>query len=244
AGPAGGSPPGGRRTGRTVIDGWPPTGVRATADADGCVRPLVPEPPAGRPGPAAPGTGRLLYWLVRAMGPASVLGFGGALASGLAQLAAGARDNGCGRVTGCLPDARQAAAARTRLASAGLAGWAEVVHADVHTLGRAPAGAPVDIDLALLDCRPRLLLSALTALEPRMRPGTVVIAADESLTGAYLDRVRDGQGYLSVALPVGAGLQASLRLDRPSAGTRTTAPPGTAPVRAAPGGPLHPTPDH
>jgi long-chain acyl-CoA synthetase len=187
-----------------------------------------------REGYAGPEVGRLLYSLVRAMRPALVVGFGGA-AGTVAQLAAGARANGSGRVTGFVPDASGAAGTRAGLASAGLARWAEITEADVDALGRAPAGTPYTVDLVLLDCRPDRTLPALTVLEPRMRPGTVVIAVGPALTAPYLDRVRDGGGYLSVALPVGAGLEASTRLRPPAGGTRTALSTTTAPGRELPG---------
>jgi hypothetical protein len=141
------------------------------------------------------------------MRPARVVAFGGAAPGTLDQLAAGSRANGTGHVVGCVPDPRRAVAARARLAAAGLIGWAEVRGADLHELGPAPEAAPDPVDLVLFDCRPEASLVALAALERRMRPGTIVLAMDPAPTGPYLDRVRDGDDYLSIALPVGAGLE-------------------------------------
>lgn len=232
--------PGDWWTGRAVTDGWLHTGVRATIDADGFIH-LVDPARTERPGePVAPQVGRLLYSLVRSMRPASVVGFGGTATGTWDQLAAGVRANGTGRVTGYVPDAREAAGARARLASAGLAPWAEILDVDVHELGRAPAGAPGTVDLALLDCRPNLLLPALTALEPRMRPGAIVIALGPAPTGPYLDRVRDGGDYISVALPIGAGLEVSTRLTRPPSASGPPSPPARHPDRELPG-PLSPS---
>ncbi|MEV1065360.1 AMP-binding protein [Streptomyces sp. NPDC050263] len=205
--------PGDARVGRAVVDGWLHTGIRAAIDADGFIHLIGPARPEGPGEPAGPEICRLLYALVRSMRPESVVEFGGGIADALDQLAAGARANGAGRVTGFLPDPRRASSARARLTLLGLTPWADVRDAGVHELGRGPAGAAAaPVDLALLDCRPDLALPALTALEPWLRPGSIVIAVGRAATGAYLDRVRDGADYLSIALPVGAGLEVSTRL--------------------------------
>lgn len=216
------------RTGRAVIDGWLHTGVRATVDADGFITLVDPPQPEGSVAPHTPEIGHLLCSLVRSMRPESVVEFGGGVTGALDELASGARANGTGRVTGYVADARRAAEARGRLASSGLARWAEVLDADVHRLGRPPTGGADTVDLALLDCRPELLLPALTVLEPRMRPGTIVIAVGPGLTGPYLDRVRDGGDYLSIVLPFGTGIEVSTRLTRPRV-------PDRRPFRQAPG---------
>ncbi|WP_405456581.1 AMP-binding protein [Streptomyces sp. NBC_00101] len=200
------------RSGRAVVDGWLHTGLRAAIDADGFIHLVGPARPEAPGEPAGPEIGRLLYSLVRSMRPQAVVGFGGGIADALDQLAAGARANGTGRITGFLPDPRRAAAARARLTALALTRWAAVREAGVHGLGRPPPDEPAAVDLALLDCRADLALPALTALEPRLRPGSIVIAVGRAATGPYLDRVRDGEEYLSIALPVGPGLEVSTRL--------------------------------
>ncbi|MFD6420502.1 AMP-dependent synthetase [Streptomyces sp. NPDC060198] len=204
--------PGKGDPGRAVVDGWLHTGLRAAIDADGFIHLVGPARPEAPGEPAGPEIGRLLYSLVRSMRPQSVVGFGGGIADALDQLAAGARANGTGQVTGFLPDPRRAAAARARLTALALTRWAAVREAGVHGLGLPPADGPAAVDLALLDCRADLALPALTVLEPRLRPGSIVIAVGSAATGPYLDRVRDGEEYLSIALPVGPGLEVSTRL--------------------------------
>ncbi|MFF9375690.1 AMP-binding protein [Streptomyces griseoluteus] len=211
-------------------DGWLHTGVRAAIDADGFVHLVRPGRARHAGEPLTPEIGRLLYSLVRSLRADRVVAFDGSADGSLDQLAAGARANGAGHIVGHVPDAHRAADTRARLTAAGLARWAEVRHAGLHDLGRAPA----PVDLALLDCRPDLTLPALTALEGRMRPGTVVLALGSAPTGPYLDRVRDGADYLSMPLPVGAGAEVSIRL------TPAAAVPRPAP-RPVPG-PGTPTP--
>lgn len=211
-------------------DGWLRTGVRAAIDADGFVHLVRPDRARRAGEPLPPEVGRLLYSLVRSLGADCVVAFDGTADGSLDQLAAGARANGAGRVVGHVPDAHRAADTRARLAAAGLTPWAEVRHAGLHDLGRVPA----PVDLALLDCRPDLTLPVLTALEGRMRPGTIVLALGSAPTGPYLDRVRDGEDYLSVPLPVGAGVEASVRL--------TPAPVVRGPVPRPVPGPATPPP--
>ncbi|MFF9365602.1 AMP-binding protein [Streptomyces griseoluteus] len=200
-------------------DGWLHTGVRAAIDADGFVHLVRPDRARHAGEPLTPEIGRLLYSLVRSLRADCVVAFDGTADGSLDQLAAGARANGAGRIVGHVPDAHRAADTRARLTAAGLAPWAEVRHAGLHDLGRAPA----PVDLALLDCRPDLTLPALTALEGRMRPGTIVLALGSAPTGPYLDRVRDGADYLSMPLPVGAGAEVSIRLT-PAAAVHRPAP--------------------
>jgi predicted O-methyltransferase YrrM len=159
-----------------------------------------------------------------------VVAFDGTADGSLVQLAAGARANGTGRVVGHVPDAHRAADARTRLTAAGLTPWAEVRHSGLHDLGRAPT----PVDLALLDCRPELTLPALTALERRMRPGTIVLALGSAPTGPYLDRVSDGEDYYSMPLSVGSGLEVSIRLTPAPGSSRPGTPPAAGPATPTP----------
>ncbi|MES4890674.1 AMP-binding protein [Streptomyces sp. NPDC096012] len=206
------------------------TGVRATIDADGFIH-LVRPARTGTPGqPVSAEVGRLLYSLVRSMRAACVVAFDGTADGSLVQLAAGARANGTGRVVGHVPDAHRAADARTRLTAAGLNPWAEVRHSGLHDLGRAPTL----VDLALLDCRPELTLPALTALERRMRPGTIVLALGSAPTGPYLDRVSDGEDYFSMPLSVGSGLEVSIRLTPAPGSSRPGTPPAAGPATPTP----------
>ncbi|MFE1588955.1 AMP-binding protein [Streptomyces sp. NPDC058737] len=232
--------PGKPRAGRAETDDWLHTGVRATIDTDGFIQ-LVEPPRTRAPSePVATEVGELLYWLVRTNRPASVVTFGGEAVGALDALARGARDNGAGRVTGHVPGARRADAVRSRLASAGLGRCARVLDTDVHHLGREPAGPDGTVDLVLLDCRPELLLHALTVLEPWMRPGTVVVAVGYAPAGAYHDRVRDGGDYFSAGLPVRTAVEVSVRLTpippaRPPyvpAGPSSHVPPGPCPPGA------------
>lgn len=158
--------------------------------------------------------GRLLYALVRASRPATVVEFGTSFGVSAIHLAAAVADNGAGHVISTELNAAKAAAARANLAEAGLAGWATVVEGDaLQTL--AEVDAPVGF--VLLDGWKYLYLPVLRLLEPRLTPGALVVA-DDSVSqaremGNYLGYVREpGNGYLSVSFPESDGMEISLRV--------------------------------
>ncbi|MDX1873094.1 class I SAM-dependent methyltransferase [Mycolicibacterium sp. 120266] len=148
--------------------------------------------------PVTPAAGRLLYMLVRATRPTTIVEFGMSFGLSAVHLAAGVRDNGTGRViTTELSKAKIDAAAQT-FAETGLADLITVVEGDaVTTLAEVPA----PVDLVLLDGWKELYLPVLRVLEPKLSSGALVIADNTEMsdTKPYLDYVRDpANGYTSV----------------------------------------------
>jgi predicted O-methyltransferase YrrM len=156
--------------------------------------------------------GRLLYNLVRAARPTTVVEFGTSFGISTLHLAAAVRDNGAGRVTTTELSASKAAAARRTFAEAGLDDLITVLEGDARdTL--ADITGPVDF--ALLDGWKDLCLPILRLLEPRLTPGTLIVADDTELASLrpYLVYVRDRtNGYESVTFPVEDGMEISCRL--------------------------------
>ena len=79
------------------------------------------------------------------------------------------------------------------------------------TLSRAEGSA----DFVLLDGWKELCLPVLHLLEPRLKPGTLVVADDVDLSSLqpYLTYVRTpANGYQSVTFPVEDGMEISCRL--------------------------------
>jgi predicted O-methyltransferase YrrM len=154
--------------------------------------------------------GELLYSLVRATRPGTVVEFGTSFGISTLYLAAAVRDNGTGRVVTTELSARKAAAARRTFAEAGLADLVTVLDGDAReTLVDVPA------DFVLLDGWKDLCLPVLKLLEPRLAPGTLVVADDIDLDDLrpYLGYVRDPRnGYRSVAFPVADGMELSCRI--------------------------------
>ncbi|WP_437653528.1 O-methyltransferase [Sorangium sp. So ce1182] len=155
--------------------------------------------------------GELLYSLVRAVRPETVVEFGTSFGISTLYLAAAVRDNGFGRVIGSELSAAKVDRARANLDAAGLGGWAEIRPGDARETLR---DLPVPVGLALLDGWKDLCLPVLRLLEPALVAGALVVGDDigQATMKPYLDYVRDpANGYVSVAFPVEDGMEISCR---------------------------------
>jgi predicted O-methyltransferase YrrM len=161
--------------------------------------------------PISPRGGDLLYALIRAGRPETVVEFGTSYGISTIYLAAAVADNGIGRVFGTEMNAAKVSAARANLYQAGLGGVVTILTGDARdTL----ADVPGPIGLVLLDGWKDLCLPVLRMLEPRLAPGALVVADDITFTtmADYLGYVRDpANGYVSVAFPVEDGMEISCR---------------------------------
>jgi predicted O-methyltransferase YrrM len=163
--------------------------------------------------PVSPEAGRLLYALVRASRPATVVEFGTSFGISTVYLAAAVRDNGTGRVVSTELSPAKVAQARANLAEAGLADQVTILEGDaLETL----ADLPGPVGFVLLDGWKNLYLPVLRLLEPRLLAGALVLADDTISMAAempdYLAYVRDpAHGYLSIAFPESDGLEISCR---------------------------------
>ncbi|MFH8469362.1 O-methyltransferase [Streptomyces sp. NPDC017991] len=156
--------------------------------------------------------GGLLYSLVRATKPTTVVEFGTSYGISTLHLAAAVRDNGAGRVVTTEMSRTKAASARGTFAATGLDDVITVLEGDAL---RTLAALRQPVDFLFLDGWKDLCLPVLRLLEPHIAPGTLVVADDVDLPdlGPYLDHVRDTvNGYHSVTFPVGDGLEISCRL--------------------------------
>jgi predicted O-methyltransferase YrrM len=147
--------------------------------------------------PVTPESGRLLYALVRAIRPATVVEFGMSFGISAIHLASAMRDNGTGRVlTTELSDTKIAAAKQT-FAKTGLDSVITILEGDaLSTL--AELDGPVDF--ILLDGWKDLYLPVIKLLEPRLSAGVLVVADNASAPDMkpYLDYVRNpDNGYVS-----------------------------------------------
>lgn len=147
--------------------------------------------------PVTPEAGRLLYALVRATRPTTVVEFGMSFGISAVHLAAAVRDNGSGRVVTTELSAAKIAAARQTFADTGLDDVITILEGDaLATL--AELDGPVDF--VLLDGWKDLYLPVIELLEPRLSTGALVVADNTGAadTQPYLDRVRDpANGYVS-----------------------------------------------
>jgi predicted O-methyltransferase YrrM len=169
--------------------------------------------------------GELLYALVRACRPTTVVEFGTSFGISTLYLAAAIADNGTGRVFGTELNRAKVIAARANLDEAGLGDRVTILAGDaLNTL----ADIPGPIGLVLLDGWKDLCLPVLRLLEPRLDSGALVVADDIELPALadYLNYVRDPtNGYVSVAFPVEDGMEISCRS---SIGLEPTGPAPTA----------------
>ena len=153
--------------------------------------------------------GKLLYGLVRASRPQTVAEFGTSYGISTLYLAAAVTDNGTGHVLTTELSKKKAAAARASLDEAGVGGAVTILPGDaLETL----AGVPGPVGLALLDGWKDLYLPVLRLLEPKLAPGALVAADDNTFTtmAGYLKYVRDpANGYVSVTFPVEDGIEIS-----------------------------------
>ena len=184
-------------------DGFAAMSAREQADAYGEL--YIPVSPEG---------GRLLYTLIRASRPATVVEFGTSFGISTIHLAAAVRDNGTGRVVSTELNAAKVARARANLADAGLADVVTILAGDAR---ETLADLPGPVGFVLLDGWKNLYLPILRQLEPRLTAGALVVADDTVSMAAqmtdYLAYVRDpAHGYLSVSFPESDGLEITCRI--------------------------------
>ncbi|NLU75937.1 methyltransferase [Streptomyces sp. HNM0575] len=160
--------------------------------------------------------GKLLYNLIRAVRPATVIEFGMSFGISTLYLAAAVRDNGTGRVLTTEMSRKKITAARQTFADTGLDDLITVLEGDARETLAAVEGP---VELVLLDGWKDLCLPVLRLLEPILRPGALVVADDvdqgegEGALRPYLDYVRDpANGYQNVTFPVEDGMEISCRL--------------------------------
>jgi predicted O-methyltransferase YrrM len=152
--------------------------------------------------PVTPVAGRLLYSLVRASRPTTVVEFGMSFGISAIHLAAGVRDNGVGRVVTTELSTAKIAAAKTNFTDCGLDDLITGLEGDALTTLQSVDGP---VQFVLLDGWKEMYLPVFKLLEGHLSPGSLIVADNTSMddTKPYLDYVRDlDNGYVSVDFPV------------------------------------------
>jgi predicted O-methyltransferase YrrM len=148
--------------------------------------------------PVTPEAGRLLYSLVRATRPATIVEFGMSFGISAIHLASAVRDNGSGRVVTTELSATKIAAAKRTFTETGLDDLITILEGDaLSTL----ANVDGPVGFVLLDGWKELYLPVIKLLEPRLSAGALVVADNTEMadTQPYLDYVRDAANdYVSV----------------------------------------------
>jgi predicted O-methyltransferase YrrM len=153
--------------------------------------------------------GELLYILVRAKRPATIVEFGTSYGISTLYLAAAVADNGMGSVVGTELNSAKVAAARANLVEARLSDRVAILPGDAMATLNDIRGP---IDLVLLDGWKDLCLPVLQSLESRLSAGALVVADDINLPSmnSYLEYVRNlAAGYVTIAFPVDDGMEIS-----------------------------------
>lgn len=148
--------------------------------------------------PVTPEAGRLLYSLVRATRPQTIVEFGMSLGLSGIHLAAAVKDNGSGRVVTTELSAAKVATAKNNFTAAGLSDVITVLEGDALETLKTLDGP---VDFVLLDGWKEFYLPVTELLEPHLPPGTLIVADNTNMaeTQPYLDYVRDpANGYVSV----------------------------------------------
>lgn len=150
----------------------------------------------------SPAYGRFLYAIARACKATRIVEFGTSMGVSTIYLAAALQDNGGGVLIGTELESAKVARARANLDAAGLAGLVDIREGDALETLRDVGG---NVDLLLIDGAFTLYLPVLKLVEPRLKPGAVVLG-ENAFDPGYLDYVRNpANGYLSQPLPVDAG---------------------------------------
>src|SRR5580704_13233232 len=153
--------------------------------------------------------GELLYILVRAKRPTTIVEFGTSYGISTLYLAAAVADNGMGNVIGTELNSAKVAAARANLLEARLSDHVSILQGDAMTTLHDIHGP---IDLILLDGWKDLCLPVLRSLESRLSAGALIVADDINMPSisSYLEYVRNpANRYATVAFPVNDGMELS-----------------------------------
>jgi predicted O-methyltransferase YrrM len=165
-----------------------------------------------------PERGALLYLAARAIRATRIVEFGSSLGISTIYLAAAVRDNlaagtaGPGQVTGSEMDPRKIEAASRNLEEAGLAEIVRILPGDaLETLRDIPAPQ----DMVFLDGRKDMYLAVLKMLQPKLRPGAVVVSDNiESFRKElvpFLEYMHsEKSGFASSMLKISDGMELSV----------------------------------
>src|ERR1700752_3970010 len=139
--------------------------------------------------PVTPEAGRLLYALVRAARPTTIVEFGMSLGISAIHVAAAVRDNGRGRVVTTELSAAKVATAKATFVQTGLEEFITVLEGDALTTLPTTSG---QVDFVLLDGWKELYLPVIRLLEPRLSPGTLVVSdtTEHADARTHLEHVR------------------------------------------------------
>jgi predicted O-methyltransferase YrrM len=155
----------------------------------------------------------MLYITARAIRAKTIVEFGTSFGISTIYLAAAARANN-GRVIGTELEPAKVKAARENVADAGLQQFVDIREGDAM---KTLANIDAPVDFVLLDGWKDIYVPMIEMLAPKMRSGAVVLADNiftfKKTLRPYVQRMQDrSNGFASVTLPLGHGMEYSVRL--------------------------------
>jgi predicted O-methyltransferase YrrM len=160
-------------------------------------------------------SGALLYLIARAIQAKRVVEFGSSFGISTIYLATAVRDNlaqgqsSTAQVTGSEMEPQKCAAATGNIEAAGLSSIAKILQGDALETLRSIEGP---IDLVFLDGRKDLYLPVLKLLEPKLRPGAVILSDNiftfKKEVVPFIEYVQSGKnGFSSSTLNISDGVE-------------------------------------
>ena len=151
----------------------------------------------------SPDYGRFLYAIARACKATRIVEFGTSMGISTIYLAAALRDNGGGQLVGSELEPSEGRRGRARISRR--RGWpilVDIRDGDALDTLKDVGG---EVDLALIDGAWSLYLPVLKLIEPRLRPGAVILA-ENAFAQEYLEYVHNpANGYIAQTLPIDEG---------------------------------------
>ena len=163
--------------------------------------------------PVDPDQGKMLYITAKAIRAKTIVEFGTSFGISTIYLAAAARANN-GRVIGTELEPSKVKAARANVAEAGLQQFVDIREGDAM---KTLANIDTPIDFLLLDGWKDVYRPMIDLLAPKMSTGAVVLADNiftfKKTLRPYVKHMQDrSNGFASVTLPLGHGMEFSVRL--------------------------------
>lgn len=156
--------------------------------------------------------GELLYLLLRLIQARNVVEYGTSFGVSTLYLAAAVQDNGGGLVIGSELLATKAQRARQNIEAAGLTQCVEIRTGDAQ---QTLQSLPEVVDALFLDGHKPMYSEIFTMVEPRLRPGAVVVADNifnfSDLLRPYMQKLRDTELFWTIRCPIGGGMAISVR---------------------------------
>ena len=158
--------------------------------------------------------GKFLYFIAKSVRARNIIEFGTSFGISTIYLAAAVKDNGGGRVISTEIEAEKVEEARDNIRRAGLEDIVEIRLGDAaETLQTVDTG----IDMLFLDGWKQLYLPLVKQLSKHLHSNSIVIADDvirfKKSLGEYIDYMNDpSNGFVSVLLPIGDGMQYSIKI--------------------------------